>query len=97
MSRDCSVYKSLRKSGMYIYVDREEGLSCIPEELLGIIGKTAHVLDLELTMERRLATENTERVLASIERQGFHLQMPPGEDEYIVHLPEELLRLNDPL
>ncbi|MHA5866588.1 YcgL domain-containing protein, partial [Pseudomonas aeruginosa] len=31
------------------------------------------------------------------EKQGFHLQMPPGEEEYIEHLPEELLRMNDPL
>ena len=30
-------------------------------------------------------------------KQGFHLQMPPGEEEYIEHLPEELLRMNDPL
>ncbi|MGH8406630.1 MAG: YcgL domain-containing protein, partial [Pseudomonas sp.] len=26
-----------------------------------------------------------------------HLQMPPAEDEYIEHLPEELLRRNDPM
>ena len=29
--------------------------------------------------------------------QGYHLQMPPAEDEYIEHLPEELLRRNDPV
>ncbi|MEQ4501493.1 MAG: hypothetical protein ABN486_02540, partial [Pseudomonas sp.] len=27
----------------------------------------------------------------------YHLQMPPAEDDYIEHLPEELLRRNDPM
>jgi uncharacterized protein YcgL (UPF0745 family) len=35
-------------------------------------------------------------VLENLESQGYHLQMPP-EDEYIEHLPEELLRRNDPV
>ena len=30
-------------------------------------------------------------------QQGYHLQMPPAEDDYIEHLPEELLRRNDPM
>ena len=36
-------------------------------------------------------------VLENLETQGYHLQMPPAEDEYIEHLPEELLRRNDPM
>ncbi|MFO6307801.1 YcgL domain-containing protein, partial [Pseudomonas aeruginosa] len=46
---------------------------------------------------RQLAREDVAKVLENIEKQGFHLQMPPGEEEYIEHLPEELLRMNDPL
>jgi len=29
--------------------------------------------------------------------QGFHVQMPPQQDDYIQHLPEELLTRNDPV
>ena len=47
--------------------------------------------------ERQLAREDINKVLANIEAQGYHLQMPPAEDEYIEHLPEELLRMNDPM
>ncbi len=32
-----------------------------------------------------------------LQKQGYHLQMPPPDDEYIEHLPEELLRRNDPM
>ena len=53
--------------------------------------------DLVLTPERTLAREDIAKVLENLENQGYHLQMPPAEDEYIEHLPEELLRRNDPV
>lgn len=97
MKRICSVYKSPRKSEMYLYVDKREALSRVPEALLVPFGAPQHVFDLLLTPERQLAREDVAKVLENIEKQGFHLQMPPGEEEYIEHLPEELLRMNDPL
>lgn len=63
----------------------------------GAFGAPQHVFDLlRQHPERQLAREDVAKVLENIEKQGFHLQMPPGE-EYIEHLPEELLRMNDPL
>jgi uncharacterized protein YcgL (UPF0745 family) len=50
-----------------------------------------------LTPERVLAREDIHKVLANLDEQGYHLQMPPPEDEYIEHLPDELLRRNDPM
>jgi len=50
-----------------------------------------------LTPERKLASEDIHAVLENLEKQGYHLQMPPPEDEYIEHLPDELLRRNDPI
>ncbi|MNY74565.1 Protein YcgL [compost metagenome] len=50
-----------------------------------------------LTPERKLAREDAVKVLENIEKQGYHLQMPPPEDDYIEHLPDELLRRNDPI
>ena len=37
------------------------------------------------------------KVLANLDEQGNLLQRPPPEDEYIEHLPDELLRRNDPM
>ncbi len=82
---------------MYLYVERREALTRVPEALLAIFGAPQHVFDLVLTPERKLARENTGTVLANLDTRGFHLQMPPQEEDYIEHLPEELLRRNDPL
>jgi hypothetical protein len=97
MKRICSIYKSPRKREMYLYVDKREALARVPEALLGVFGAPQHVFDMLLTPERKLAREDAAKVLDNIEKQGFHLQMPPPEEEYIEHLPEELLRRNDPV
>ncbi len=82
---------------MYLYVERSEALTRVPGALLAAFGPPQHAFDLVLTPERKLAREDIATVLANLEKQGYHLQMPPAEDEYIEHLPEELLRRNDPL
>jgi hypothetical protein len=82
---------------MYLYVLKSDALERMPDELLSAFGKPQHALDLVLTPERTLAREDIHAVLANLEKQGYHLQMPPAEDEYIEHLPEELLRRNDPV
>ena len=56
-----------------------------------------HAFDVVLTPERTLASEDIAKVLENLDSQGFHLQMPPAEEEYIEHLPDELLRRNDPV
>lgn len=97
MKRICSIYKSPRKNEMYLYVERSQALKRVPESLLVAFGPPIHAFDLVLTPERQLAREDITLVLANLEKQGYHLQMPPAEDEYIEHLPEELLRRNDPM
>lgn len=97
MKRICSIYKSPRKREMYLYVDKREALARVPEALLQVFGTPQHAFDLLLTPERKLAREDIHKVLANLEAQGFHLQMPPPEEEYIEHLPDELLRRNDPV
>jgi uncharacterized protein YcgL (UPF0745 family) len=82
---------------MYLYVLKSDALVRVPVELLTAFGKPQHAFDLVLTPERALAREDIHTVLANLEKQGYHLQMPPAEDEYIEHLPEELLRRNDPV
>ena len=93
----CSIYRSPRKNEMYLYVLKSDALERVPVELLTAFGKPQHAFDLVLTPERALAREDIHTVLANLEKQGYHLQMPPAEDEYIEHLPEELLRRNDPV
>jgi uncharacterized protein YcgL (UPF0745 family) len=93
----CSIYRSKRKQGMYLYVPRKTDLTELPESLMQLFGKAELAMDLVLTEQRTLAREDIHKVLANLESQGYHLQMPPREDEYLIHLPDELMYRNDPI
>ena len=97
MKRICSIYHSSKKMGMYLYVLRSDALRRVPESLLELFGTPKHAFDLVLTPERKLEREDITQVLHNLDVQGYHLQMPPPEAEYIEHWPEELLRRNDPV
>ena len=97
MKRICSIYRSPKRAGMYLYVLKSDALERVPEGLVSVFGKPVHAFDLVLTPERKLQQEDIHQVLENLDKQGYHLQMPPAEDEYIEHLPEELLRRNDPV
>lgn len=77
----CSIYKSPRREGMYLYVERTKGLKDLPEALINQFGTPRHVTDMILTPERPLARVEVDQVMARIREQGFYLQMPPPPDE----------------
>src|SRR5699024_6676972 len=99
MKRICSIYKSPRKRELYLYVLKSDALARVPEGLLAAFGTPQLAFDLVLHPERQLAREDIHQVLENLDKQGYHLQMPPPDldDDYIEHLPDELLRMNDPL
>lgn len=92
-----SVYKSPAKDEMYLYLNKAEGLSRVPEELLNVFGKPVHAMDLLLTPQKTLARADVSKVLGALQENGYYLQMPPAKDDYIESLPNELLTLNDPV
>ncbi|MFT7413989.1 MAG: hypothetical protein ACI9FO_000644 [Methylophagaceae bacterium] len=72
------IYKSSRKSGLYIYITQKDDFSEVPQALYDSMGKEPiFVMEIELTAERKLARENVETVLKNLETKGFHLQIPP--------------------
>lgn len=77
MKRLCSVYRSPRKEGMYLFVDRDRPLEDLPEGLLAGFGTPELALNLVLTPERRLARADAATVLAALDEKGYYLQLPP--------------------
>ena len=75
----CSVYRSPRKEGMYVYVRKNEGVDELPDSLIKQFGTPGHVMDLLLTPERKLSRVDVMDVMGAIREQGFYLQMPPRE------------------
>ena len=87
----CFIYKSLKKNELYIYLEKKDDFSDIPESLLNSFGAMEFVMDLELTPDRRLAKEDAGQVILSLQEKGFFVQMPP------TIVPEALVLKNSKL
>ena len=77
----CQVFRSSKEEGMYLYVQKDEGLSRVPEDLLKLFGKPQPAMVLLLTPEKKLARVSVDKVVESITRQGFYLQLPPRTEQ----------------
>ena len=73
----CFIYKSLKKEELYLYLDKKDDFSDIPEPLFNSLGRIKFVMELEITPERKLAREDANKVLSSLQDKGFFVQMPP--------------------
>ena len=73
----CFIYKSLKEEHLYLYIDKKDDFSKVPEALFNSFGRMEFVMDLELTPKRKLAKEDAEKVLTSLKEKGFFVQLPP--------------------
>ena len=76
----CEVFRSPRREGMYLYVDKAEGLARVPEALLKTFGTPRSALVLRLDAQRRLANADARAVLEALAERGFYLQVPPSPE-----------------
>ncbi|MFM2484013.1 YcgL domain-containing protein [Celerinatantimonas yamalensis] len=72
----CYVYKSLKKTQTYLYIAKRDDFNAVPEQLLMMIGKLQLFTTINLA-KQQLATANTDKVIESLHKEGFYLQLPP--------------------
>ena len=63
MKRICAIYRGSKKEGMYLYVDKKDELSKVPEQLLKIFGKPELAMTLLITPDRKLAQVDSRLLL----------------------------------
>jgi uncharacterized protein YcgL (UPF0745 family) len=73
----CFIYKCSKKDELYIYLQKQDDFTAIPEALRQSLGQLSFVMELELNPERKLAREDVNKVIANIQNKGFFVQMPP--------------------
>lgn len=80
----CSIFKSVKKEGMYLYVPRKEQFVNVPQPLLDTFGRPAHVMDMLLQPGKKLANADIDKVMAEIRDKGFYLQLPPPAEQNLL-------------
>ena len=79
----CAVYKSLRKDSTYLYVQRRDDFSAVPDALLKTFGTPVLVTLLNLAKREHLALADIDKVRQQLSEQGYYLQLPPPEDNLL--------------
>jgi len=86
----CSVFKSSKLEGMYLYVPKTTSkktlFDSVPELLLERFGTPRHAMDLLLRKEKPLISADVEKVMSELESKGFYLQLPPKKENYMLDL-----------
>jgi len=77
MSANCFIYRCGAKPDMYIYLAEENDFDCIDKSIKKSLGELTFALTLELNKNTKLVKEDPLQVIANLQTQKFHLQLPP--------------------
>ncbi len=77
----CAIYKGPKKIDHFLYVEREDDFSQVPDALLNMLGTLELVMTLELGPNRTLAQADINQVRDALRDQGYYFQMPPQTSE----------------
>jgi len=81
-----SAYKSPKTEEIYLFIPADAAINDLPDELLLFFGEPQHVIDFELTPERKMPRANPTEVLESIRARGYYIQSPPKEKEKVADI-----------
>ncbi len=74
---------------MYLYVDKTEKMTRVPDPLKEMFGAPVHVFDMLLTPEKELSRVDATQVLEDIRVKGYFLQMPPPKEDYLLNIHQD--------
>ncbi|ATG17552.1 hypothetical protein CO695_15030 [Providencia alcalifaciens] len=87
----CAIYRSPNRDQTYLYIEKKDDFSRVPEELLKQFGKPQFSMLISLDKREKLANADIERVRADLKDVGYYLQFPPPVEDLL----SEYRELND--
>ena len=79
----CTVYKSAKKLDTYLYVEKKDDFSKLPEQLKTLLGRLKLVMTLDLDGRTNLGQADLTKVKQELLDNGFYLQLPPPQDNLL--------------
>jgi len=73
----CAVYKSSRKEECYLFIEKRNDFSKVPEALMKMFGSPNLVMMLPINKRDHLGFADIKRVKSELVDKGFYLQLPP--------------------
>jgi uncharacterized protein YcgL (UPF0745 family) len=79
----CAIYKSPKKAQTYLFVNKRDDFSSVPEALMKTFGTPNLVTLINLATKEKLAMADLEKVKKNLNEQGFYLQLPPPQEDLL--------------
>ncbi|HCR63105.1 MULTISPECIES: YcgL domain-containing protein [Serratia] len=73
----CVIYRSSKRDQTYLYVEKKDDFSRVPEDLMKSFGTPQLAMVLSLEEREKLASADIEKVKEALKEEGFYLQVPP--------------------
>ncbi|NVK25288.1 MAG: YcgL domain-containing protein [Gammaproteobacteria bacterium] len=79
----CTVYRSAKKADTYLYVEKNNDFSKVPEQLRTLLGNLTLVMTFNLDGRKSLGGADLSKVKSELNDKGFYLQLPPPEENLL--------------
>jgi len=73
----CVIYRSPVRDQTYLYVEKKDDFSRVPDALLKGFGKPQLAMVVNLAQRDKLANADINNVTQGLSDQGYYLQIPP--------------------
>lgn len=79
----CTVYRCSKKLDTYLYVEKTNDFTKVPEELRTLLGNLTLVMTFDLDRRDALGGADIDKVKTELSDKGYYLQLPPPEDNLL--------------
>jgi uncharacterized protein YcgL (UPF0745 family) len=79
----CAIYKSPKKAQTFLFVNKRDDFSSVPEALMKTFGTPNLVTLINLATKDKLGMADLDKVKKNLDEQGFYLQLPPPEEDLL--------------
>jgi len=79
----CVIYRSTQRDQTYLYVEKKDDFSRVPEALLKSFGKPQLVMLMPLDGRKQLSNADLEKVKTALTEQGYYLQLPSPQENLL--------------
>lgn len=83
----CVIYRSSKRDQTYLYVEKKDDFSRVPEELMNGFGQPKLAMIFPLDGSKKLANADFDKVKNALKDEGYYLQLPPPVESLLnLHL-----------
>lgn len=78
-----AVYKSKKKADTFLFIEKRDDFSKVPEPLMTMFGQPQYVMIINLAKRTQLGVADLDTLKQSLSDQGYYLQIPPPEENLL--------------